>query len=96
MAHRLIQSLATDFKPEKYHDTYRETVLELVHQKAEGKEIAVQPGEKEAAPVVDPMAALEAQLGRGQEGHRKAPAKKTTRKEDDPKGDSTAEDAKAS
>jgi DNA end-binding protein Ku len=80
MAHRLIKSLATDFKPEKYHDTYREKVLELVHAKAKGKEIAVQPGEKDTAPVVDLMAALEASLAEAKKGTKKAPASKKTRR----------------
>jgi DNA end-binding protein Ku len=81
MAHRLIKSLATEFKPEKYHDTYREKVLELVQAKAKGKEIAVQPGEKDTAPVVDLMAALEASLAEAKKGAKKAPArKKATRK----------------
>ena len=39
----LIESLAGDFEPQKYHDTYRADVLALIERKAEGKEIAVQP-----------------------------------------------------
>jgi DNA end-binding protein Ku len=62
MAHQLIDSLTSPFDPEKYHDTYRERVLEMIEAKAEGQEIAVQPAEEEAAPVPDLMAALEASL----------------------------------
>src|SRR5947209_16996019 len=62
MAERLISSLATDFDPERYHDTYRERVLDLIEQKAAGKEIVSQPEAKSPAPVVDLMAALEASL----------------------------------
>src|SRR5437764_10974426 len=61
MARQLIESLSAEFDPGKYHDTYRERVLELIEQKAEGKEIAVQPVE-EPAPVPDLMAALEASV----------------------------------
>src|ERR671927_84749 len=46
MAQQLIESLSAEFDPSKYHDTYRERVLELIEQKAEGKEIAVQPAEE--------------------------------------------------
>ena len=91
MADRLISSLATEFDPAHYHDTYRERVLELIDQKAEGKEVVVQPETKAAAPVVDLMAALEASLAAAKGGgevrsegkhtktsraSKKAPAKK--------------------
>src|SRR4051812_18015565 len=61
MAKQLIDSLSSEWQPEKYKDTYRERVLELIEQKAEGKEIAVQPVE-EPQPVPDLMAALEASV----------------------------------
>src|SRR3954469_15664316 len=61
MAQQLIDSLSAEGEPEKYHDTYRERVLELIERKAEGKEIAVQPVE-EPQPVPDLMAALEASV----------------------------------
>jgi len=88
MARMLIDSLASDFEPEKYQDTYREDVLALIERKAEGKEIAVQPAtEEEAKPVPDLMAALKASLDAVQQGKpsqdgkkkpaaKKAPAKK--------------------
>ena len=62
MAQQLIDSLASDFEPSKYHDEYREKVLELVERKAEGEEIAIQPEAEEPAKVPDLMAALEASL----------------------------------
>ncbi|MEA2436026.1 MAG: end-binding protein Ku [Thermoleophilaceae bacterium] len=61
MARQLIESLAAEFDPSKYQDTYRERVLELIERKAEGKEIAVQPTE-EPQEVPDLMAALEASV----------------------------------
>jgi DNA end-binding protein Ku len=61
MARQLIESLSAEFDPSKYADTYRERVLELIEQKAEGKEIAVQPTE-EPQEVPDLMAALEASV----------------------------------
>ena len=62
MAQQLIDSLtAEEFDPEKYHDTYREAVLDLIEKKAEGQEIVLQPAE-EPEKVPDLMAALEASL----------------------------------
>jgi DNA end-binding protein Ku len=63
IAKQLIGSLAGDFQPEKYHDTYRADVLALIERKAEGKEIAVQPEAEEAStPAPDLMSALKASL----------------------------------
>src|SRR3954447_20007257 len=61
MARQLIDSLSSEWEPGKYHDTYRERVLEMIEQKAEGKEIVVQPAE-EPQEVPDLMAALEASV----------------------------------
>jgi DNA end-binding protein Ku len=83
MARQLIESLTAEFEPSKYHDEYREAVLQLIEQKAEGKEVVIQPVE-EPERVPDLMAALEASLaaakkddGGGDNGSsRKKPAAK--------------------
>jgi DNA end-binding protein Ku len=62
MAQQLIDSLSTDWEPDKYRDEYREKVLELIERKAAGEEIAVQPEAPQPAKVPDLMAALEASL----------------------------------
>jgi DNA end-binding protein Ku len=62
MAQQLIDSLSSDFEPEKYRDEYRDKVLELIERKAAGEEIAVQPEAPEPKKVPDLMAALEASL----------------------------------
>ena len=62
MAQQLIDSLSSDFAPEKYRDEYREKVLELIERKAAGEEIAVQPEAPQPKKVPDLMAALEASL----------------------------------
>jgi DNA end-binding protein Ku len=62
MARQLIDSLSTDFEPERYHDEYREKVLDLIERKAAGEEIAVQPEAPQPERVPDLMAALEASL----------------------------------
>jgi DNA end-binding protein Ku len=62
MAQQLIESLTSEFEPDKYHDEYREKVLDLIERKAQGEEIAVQPEAPKPARVPDLMAALEASL----------------------------------
>jgi DNA end-binding protein Ku len=79
VAKQLIDSLAGEFEPDKYRDTYRDDVLALIERKAEGKEIAVQPeAEEVAAPTPDLMSALKASLDavRERSGDGAAPAKK--------------------
>jgi DNA end-binding protein Ku len=81
MAEQLVESLAADFQPQKYSDSYRKQVLELIERKAEGKEIAVQPVVEEApAPAPDLMSALKASLDavRAREDSAAKPRKKPT------------------
>jgi len=61
IADQLIHSLTVDFDPSSYADTYRERVLDLVEQKAEGKDIVVEERD-EPEPLDDLMAALEASV----------------------------------
>ena len=88
IAKQLVESLAGDFEPGKYRDTYREEVLALIERKAAGEEIAIQPApEERPAEVPDLMSALQASLeevrartGAGDgKAKRKAPAKKPAR-----------------
>jgi DNA end-binding protein Ku len=63
IAKQLVDSLAGDFEPDRYRDTYRDEVMALIEQKAQGKAIAVQPrAEEEAQPAPDLMSALKASL----------------------------------
>ena len=63
IAKQLVESLAGPFDSSKYHDTYRQEVLDLIERKAAGEEIAVQPAaDEEEEPVPDLMAALKASL----------------------------------
>ncbi len=62
-AQQLIESLATRFEPDKYHDEYRDCVRSMIEKKAEGEEVVTQPPpEKKHARAEDLMAALEASL----------------------------------
>jgi DNA end-binding protein Ku len=64
MAMQLVEALAGAFAPDKYHDEYREQLLELIDQKAAGQEIVARPEPEAPAKVLDLMAALEASLKR--------------------------------
>ncbi len=60
MAEQLIDSLSTEFEPDAYRDEYREQLLALIEQKAEGKEIVAPEAEApKATKAPDLMAALE-------------------------------------
>src|SRR3954469_11897107 len=62
MAQQLIDSLSSEFEPEKYRDEYRDKVLDLIERKAQGEEIVAAPEAPAPAKVPDLMAALEASL----------------------------------
>ncbi|HWC07815.1 MAG TPA: Ku protein [Solirubrobacterales bacterium] len=83
MAEALIDSLSTKFDPTSYRDEYREELLSLIEQKAEGKEIVAPEVEKaEATKAPDLMAALEESIAAVKEkrGDAKSPAKKAASK----------------
>jgi DNA end-binding protein Ku len=63
MARRLIDSLSSDFKADKYRDEYRDELLDLLERKAQGKEVVSAPSdEPEPTKAPDLMAALEESL----------------------------------
>jgi DNA end-binding protein Ku len=63
IAKQLVESLASDFEPDKYRDTYRDEVLALIERKANGEEIVVQAPPEEVRPATpDLMSALKASL----------------------------------
>ncbi len=62
MAQLLIESMESDWDPERYHDTHREKVEALVEEKRSGHEIVIQAGPEPAAKVVDLMEALNASI----------------------------------
>jgi len=63
MAESLVESLTADeFEPEKYHDTYRQRVMELIEAKAAGETVSAPAAVEPAARVVDLMSALEASV----------------------------------
>jgi len=95
MAGQVVDSMAEDFNPDRYHDTYQEQLQELIDAKLEGGEAFTaeeRPKElDETEDVSDLLAKLEASV-RARSGDvdgqapakkaaaKKAPAKKTTAK----------------
>jgi len=78
MAKTLIENLATSFEPERYHDRYRNELLELLERKAEGEPLPERE-ETEEGEVVDLMEALRQSVeATKKRSRRKAPARKAS------------------
>ena len=84
MAEQLIGSLTADFDPGQYRDEYREELLSMIEQKAEGKDLVTSVSEEpEPTKAPDLMAALEESiaavrgkdLGKGRKGDGGAKAR---------------------
>jgi DNA end-binding protein Ku len=109
MAKQLIESLTSDFKPDSYHDEYREELLDLLERKAAGKEVVSAPTEEpKPTKAPDLMAALEESLaavkgeeaaGDGKASKAKAKAKpkaKSSRSKSSSKSKSSSNGRKSS
>jgi DNA end-binding protein Ku len=84
MAEQLVGTLAGDFKPEQYSDTYRENLMRIINAKMKGKKIEVEePEEPEPTNVVDLMARLQESLTQGKK-RRKKPAAEEVEAEEPP------------
>lgn len=81
LARQIIDSLAAEWDPDQFHDTYREELEALIEAKARGEEIVEAQPSEALAPVGDLMAALRASL-EAAEGERTAPAKRAKRREE--------------
>ena len=74
MAEALVESLAAAFEPDKYHDQYRDQVLDLIARKAAGETFEALAPAAEAPKVIDLMAALEASVKAAKEARGRHPA----------------------
>ena len=72
MANALIESMSSDWQPEKYRDEYRDAVMEIIETKAKNKQLPPAPA---AAPratnVVDLVKVLQDSINRSQSGRVK-------------------------
>jgi len=73
VAHQLIEALASDWDPEKYHDNFQDNLKKLIETKLEGGKVVEIDKPKKLAPVVDLMAALKQSLAE-MEGKKKPAA----------------------
>ncbi len=86
MAGQLIDSLTGEFEPDRYGDTYRQKVLDLLEAKAAGEMQTVEaPAAADDAQVVDLLAALEASVTAAKE------ARKTSKEPNAPEASSSQE-----
>jgi DNA end-binding protein Ku len=62
LAEKLVEGLAADFDPSKYHDEYQGRLMQMIEAKREGQKVeTIAP--KKRAPVIDLMQALQKSLG---------------------------------
>ncbi len=78
LARRLIDTLASPFKPELYKDEYRENIERLIDQKRKGREIT-ELSQPKPAKVVDILDALKRSLENNSKHPKTAAKKKTVR-----------------
>jgi DNA end-binding protein Ku len=74
VANQLIEALADEWDPEKYHDNFQDNLKNLIQTKLEGGKIVEVEKPKKLAPVVDLMAALKQSLAE-MEGKKKPAAR---------------------
>ncbi|HET8605700.1 MAG TPA: Ku protein [Gaiellaceae bacterium] len=77
MAKTLVENLSEKFDPDRYHDRYRQQLLDLIHAKAEGEELP-EPQAAEEGEVVDLMAALRESVARTKKQQKRRPARKAS------------------
>ncbi len=77
MAGQLIDSLAEPvFEPDRYQDSYRQALENLIDAKIEGDEVSTPPGVEATAEVVDLISALQASVKAASKGSGAASASK--------------------
>jgi DNA end-binding protein Ku len=78
LAGQIIDSLASDWDPKRYHDTYTEELRDLIERKAKGEElVADEPEDASSGKVIDLMEALQASLDAG--GRRRGSTRGSTK-----------------
>jgi DNA end-binding protein Ku len=68
VAKTLVESLTVDWQPDRYQNTYRARIEELIETKRQGNAVVTKTEPKPKTNVVDLMAALEASVARTKEG----------------------------
>jgi DNA end-binding protein Ku len=79
LAKQLIKQLSGPFKPEAFHDVYRQNVEKMIKQKQKGQNIS-RVEQPKRAQVIDLMEALQQSLKKSGSRKSEAPIKKTARR----------------
>jgi DNA end-binding protein Ku len=67
MANALIESMSSDWQPDKYRDQYRDAVMEMIESKAKNKKLpTAAPAAPRATNVVDLVKVLQESINRSQ------------------------------
>jgi DNA end-binding protein Ku len=93
MAQLLVESMESEWDPNRYHDTHREKVHALVEAKRNGDEIVVQSTERPEAKVVDLMDVLSASIESVKAGSKAAKRPKAVAERTAPKKSAPAKKA---
>ncbi|HEY6473365.1 MAG TPA: Ku protein [Acidimicrobiales bacterium] len=80
MAQLLIESMESEWDPERFHDTHREKVEALIEEKRNGHEIVLQEGPEPVAKVVDLMEALNASIAAAARPDAESKSTKSTKR----------------
>jgi DNA end-binding protein Ku len=68
MAERLVEDMVMKWNPKEYHDTYRDDLLKLIEEKAEGRERPAPKAKRKEAEVIDFASLLEKSLAARKKG----------------------------
>lgn len=79
LATQIIDSLAGDWKPEQYHDTYAEELRSRIKAKDKGKEVVEDEPAEKKADVLDLMEALEASVRDSKRSRSSSGRKRSTK-----------------
>ncbi len=83
LAKQLVESLAGEFDPAKYHDEYRARMKAMLDAKLEGREVTTAP-HAQMAPVIDMMEALKKSLAARETAPAKPPVRELTAEPEQP------------
>ncbi len=80
LAKRLIETMVVPFEPEKFRDTYRERLEQMIAQKVDGREVTHEPAAaRKIGAAVDILQALQESLNRAKKPATPAPSAKKPR-----------------
>jgi DNA end-binding protein Ku len=79
LGEQFAKTLVKPFRPQEFHDDYRERVKQLIESKAKGRTIAKQEPSPKLAPVIDLMSALKKSLANVPTSNKSSKPKKLRR-----------------